>query len=197
MRRFINHCQLMAWLLGSCVCFFGCAAKSIPFYGKPSLPEFVYKAPEKNEYKEAMVGVFRFTTGSYSNDIGIVAAESLYQALLEKKVFSEIQQATEIKNTSLENQFAFAREKGFELIITGKILYYIDGSRSQPSRVEQEIKAYDVSSQKLVWYAKTTNSDEPDLEKDLIIYRKAGAPARPVSELMNESIEKMANLFLE
>jgi hypothetical protein len=197
MRRISNHCRKIAWLVGACVFLFGCAAKSIPFFGKPALPEFVYKAPENNEYKDATVGVFRFSTGSYSTDIGLVAAESLYQKLLEKKVFAEVLQATETKNTSVESQLAVARAKGFGLIITGKILYYIDGSRSQPSRVEQEMKAYDVNSQKIVWYAKTTNSDEPSLEKDRIIYQKTGAPARPVSELMDEGIEKMANLFLE
>lgn len=197
MGRLLSRCRQLAWLAGACVCLCGCAGKHIPFLGGPPLPEVVYKAPEKNEYKKARVGVFRFTTGAYPDHIGIAAAESLYQKILEKKVFDHAFLAAEVQDTSLENQLAVARANDFGLMITGKILYYIDGSRSQPSRVEQEVKAYDVNSQALVWYAKTTNNDSPSPEKDRILYQKAGAPARPVSELMDESIQKMANLFLE
>lgn len=173
----------------------GCEGKRIPFFSSPPLPESVYKAPENNEYKDTNVGVFRFDTGSYPVDIGIRAANSLHQKLLKRKAFDAVFLMADLKDTSLQTQLAAAEEKGLALIITGTVLYYIEGSRSQSSRVEQEIRAFDVKGRNLVWYAKTTNSDAPNPEKDLILFRKAGAPPRPVTDLMNESLDRMVNLF--
>jgi len=198
MKRKIEICAAgaiaMMLVVGSAL-FLGCAKSRIPVVGRGKAPEQIYTEPKTNSYQDKQVGVFRFSAAPYPDSVGYAASQSIFQALLAKNVFSYLIPAYDDLNLDLDKQLSAADEKGMDLLITGKVTYYLDGSRSQASRVDEVVMAYDVKSRRMIWYAKASAQSKPALEKDYVLIQKTGKPAQSASELIVENANKISNLF--
>ncbi|MBW2370674.1 MAG: hypothetical protein JRH15_22615 [Deltaproteobacteria bacterium] len=192
----IHRAMVIAMILvmGSAL-FWGCAKSRIPVVGRGKAPEQIYTEPKTNNYQDKQVGVFRFSAAPYPDSVGYAASQSVFQALLAKKVFLHLIPAYDDPHLELDKQLSAAHDRGMDLVITGKVTYYLDGSRSQASRVDEVVMAYDVKSREMIWYAKASAQSKPSLEKDYVFIQKTGKPAQSASELIVENAKKISNLF--
>ncbi|MDY6843955.1 MAG: thrombospondin type 3 repeat-containing protein, partial [Thermodesulfobacteriota bacterium] len=180
------------------MCVVSCSYQSPFIFEFSDIPEQVYLIPQVNDYELSTVGVFRFARPSYaSGEMGKVAAEVLYNELLKKKVFLNIVNETELPYVSVEHMVELARHKGYDLIISGDLLYYFDGSELLPSHIEERIQVVDVPSGKTLWYATAVEVGHPTPPIDFFLFTQEGAGASATTVLFRKNAEKFCTMFLE
>jgi len=161
-----------------------------------SLPERIYQEPTRNAYENARVGIFRFFKPPHQTDVGYDAANSLYQALAQHTIFHTVISELGTQSPDLAVQLDTARVKGYDLMITGSVDYYLDGTQYQESRVDVAIWAYDVNTAAIVWHAAATARSQPQAGKDYYLYKTKGKIALPAATLIEMNTEKFINMFL-
>ena len=190
---------ISAYAIISLVFFAGCSYQRQITLPPVGLPEGIFSSPQSNNYGTARVGVFAFGAPFYAEGKGKVAAQFLCQELKQKSVFAEVIPLPDIMNMTMGNLINFAGMKGYDLIITGKLLYYFEGSSLEPSSVTEEIQVVEVSggAPQILWYAKAMETAQPALTTDYIIVRGDGAPAPSTAVLMKRNAEKFCNMLLD
>lgn len=159
------------------------------------LPERIYQFPEANPLGESRVAVFRFAEPDYAPGTGKVAAEAVFDGLI-KDGDSSISKETEEDYAGIANCLNVARLKGYDLIITGEVLYYFDGSMSLSSCVNERINVIDVPARRIIWSASTVSKSDPCFSKYYYLSSTTGSPARPAIELIERNAEKFCNMLL-
>ena len=184
----------------------GCADKQfrIPYLHRkpagatltmPPLPEHIMKRSKLEEHNTARIGVFRFTDMGNNIGVGYTAAGMLYQALLKYNTFAVIGSEIDNQGADLATQLGIAKQKGYDLMVTGRVLQYLDGTLYQESRVDLELKVYDVMTTENLWYATASAADQPLPNKDYYVFKKKGREPAPPSILIEKNIAKFINLF--
>jgi len=161
------------------------------------LPEQVYICPKVNAYKHSQVGVFRFSDPVYACGTGKMAADAIFDELLRKGVFSYVVNEAKKAYLGTANSLDLARSRGYDLIITGDVLYYFDGSDLKPSSVDERICVVHVSTGRVLWSASARSQAFPTPSRDLILFQKRGVPAKPAAALIKENAEKFSNMMLK
>jgi hypothetical protein len=159
-------------------------------------PEHIYRSPTESHYQDGAVAIFCFESPAHAPFTGCAAAHALYQTLLREEVFRRI--ALEFgdgQEISLARQMEVALLKGYDLVLTGKVLYYFEGTELQPSRVDERIRVLDPRTGELVWYAEAFQVGEPVSDADYVFYRRKGTPAPSAAALMTSNAEKFANFL--
>jgi hypothetical protein len=126
--------QITAWALVAGFFLVGCSYQRKVYLKHTDLPEHIYRIPLKNDYLGARVAIFNFREPPYAKGMGEVAAETLYHELLTNKVFVSVTHEKEVSDLRMENLLDFARHNDYDLIVTGDLLYYFEGSLQLPSR---------------------------------------------------------------
>jgi len=178
----------------------GCGSELFPLSHREapaaSLPERIHQQPPHNSYVNARVGVFRFFEPPHQNDVGYNAANSLYQALTQHTIFRAVISELSIQSPDLAVQLDTARVKGYDLMITGSVDYYLDGTQYQESRVDVAIWAYDVNTAAIIWHAAATARSQPQAGKDYYLYKTKGKIPLSAATLIEQNTEKFINMFL-
>ena len=179
----------------------GCGSKLLPLSQQSDvpaapLPERIYQQPTHNTFANARVGVFRFFEPPHQTDVGYDAANSLYQALAQHTIFRTVISELNTHSPDLVVQLDTARAKDYDLMITGSVDYYLDGTQYQESRVDVAIWAYDVSTAAIVWHAAATARSQPKAGKDYYLYKTKGKIPLPAASLIEMNTEKFINMFL-
>ncbi len=161
------------------------------------LPEQIHAESPIDAFHDSSVGVFRFTEPEYASGTGKTAAESLYFEILRRSVFSRV--TNEVRHSSLGSAdvMDLARANGYDLVITGDVLYYFDGTSELPSRVVERIQVAHVPTQEVLWLATTVEEVSPAEATDYFVAMGKGAPAPPATLLMQRNAEKFCNLLLD
>ena len=159
------------------------------------LPERIYLYPEANPLGQSRVAVFRFAEPDYAPGTGKVAAEAVFDGLI-KEGDSSISKETEEDSVDIVNCLNVARSKGYDLIITGEVLYYFDGSMSLSSCVNERINVIDVPTRRIIWSASTVSKSDPCVSKYYYLSSTTGSPARPAIELIERNAEKFCNMLV-
>jgi len=180
------------------LCLAGCTYQRgtvfLPYLG---LPEEIYLTTKLNN--DALnVGVFKFTEPAYAPGVGKKAAHYVYQELLRKNVFLNVTSELNITDNSINNLINIAHNKKYDLIITGNLSYYFQGSNFQSSRVDEEIYVFRVIEKKpdIICYARSMESGSPAPSIDYIFVQGNGAPAPSATLLMERNAKKFAKLLL-
>ncbi|MBI9074889.1 MAG: hypothetical protein JEZ02_05695 [Desulfatibacillum sp.] len=191
MAKFWRFLFLAGLIMGLAACSHG-DAKAL---ADASMPEEVYAATDQNYYRNAKVGVFPFTSPAYARGTGNNAASILCRQLEKNRVFSKVFLEPDTDPAEI---FNIARAKRYDLVITGSILYWFDGSTMEPSRVEQEIVVTKPSGkeQKILWKARLMETGWPVQPKDFILVQKPGAPAPSAMALVQKNSGKFCKLLL-
>ena len=184
---------------------YGCTIKITRPEKEVKLPEYIYHSPENKDYAQASVALFRFSAPNFSSeitmvsspDIGYAAAYRLHQELMQKKVFLKLIPAYDFGYLDLTRAIEIAKEKGCDLLITGKVLYYFEGGPLSESRVDEEIIVIDVRTEKPVWYAEAIEIGKPIDYQDYIFIIIDGVPAPPASSLLISNAKKFGNMIAE
>ena len=175
----------------------GCAYQRQVELSPPSQPEQIYVTRQLQDYRQSRVGVFTFSEPSYATGMGRAAAESVYHELLKKRVFFNVTDEDTLSNSCSAFVNDLARSKGYDIAITGELLYYFNGSAFQPSRVIERIKVVHVPTEEILWYATTREIAPPAPDIDFIFFRAMGYPAPPTRLLLERNAEKFCNMLLE
>ncbi len=186
-------------LAALCLILPGCSYQRTVSLPPAGLPEGIFSAPETNRYHDARVAVFSFSEPSYAPGQGKSAAHFLCQQMAQHSVFTSVILQPDILDMTMENLIETARSKRYDLLITGAVLYYFDGSNLEPSEVTEEIRIVKIRGGKpsTLWHAKATETVMPALFKDYILARGQGAPAPSTAVLMKRNAEKFCNMVLD
>jgi peptidoglycan-associated lipoprotein len=159
------------------------------------LPEYIYKRPMENDYVGANVAVFNFMAPPYAGTMGRVASECLYEALLKSSIFESVTYEAEVSDMRTKRLMDIANNKGYELIITGDLLYYFEGSLYYPSRVDERIRVIDVDTEKTLWYAKAIDIGPCAPDVDFLVVEGYGMSAPSTRELFQRNAQKFCNML--
>lgn len=172
-----------------------CTTNHSGFLLSTPLPEYIYRQPLRNYYTHGEMGIFVFGSPLYAPSVGNTAANTIHQLLVEQMVFRKITPLYQYGNIPIERQLAIAREHGFDLMMSGNVLYYMDGSLTQAARVEMEATVFDVPTGTPVWKMVTAETGKPKAEFDFFLFQTPGKPAPAAITLITRNAEKMVHLL--
>jgi hypothetical protein len=169
----------------------------------PGLPENIYITPPAKDYSGAKIGIFPFASPDIQHealylqppDPGYGAAAALYRVLLKGGIFKQVTMESDPGPPDEESQLRAAREKGYDLFITGRVLYFFEGTGQLPSRVDEEIRVIDVATGQVLLFAEAREADPPFIESDLILVRIQGQNAASAMALMERNALKFGRLL--
>lgn len=178
----------------------GCTSKYMPeFLEKDSPPAPTEEQAQTEspaiEPSPFRVCVFRFTEPAGHYNVGYTAANSFYRALEKHRLFLEVIPELDVPGISLGHQLNRGREKGCDLIFTGSVRLYLDGTQYQESRVMIEANAYQVETGENIWHATATEADQPILPRDYYVYETKGKEPKPALELIDIINEKFMEML--
>jgi len=159
------------------------------------LPEYVYKTPTQQEYVGSYVGVFNFRAPEYAGHMGRVAGACLYEELLKRGIFSRLAYEAHSADLNREKILAVAKAKGYELVITGDLLYYFEGSLHYPSRVDQRMEVIGVDQDDILWYAKAVDIGPCYPFVDYLVVEGYGRSAPSTRQLFERNAKKFCELL--
>lgn len=165
--------------------------------------DYTYTHPLAGDYGGAKVGVFAFDGPSTAPevstvpapDVGSAAARFLYQGLLREGVFPQVFPEFDRRSPGLDYRLEIAREKGYDLIISGEVLYYFDGSGLQASQAHEALRVFDVATRQMVCYAEARAIAEPSYESDYFVVVIKGEDAPPALELLSLNARKFCRFL--
>jgi hypothetical protein len=167
------------------------------------LPENIYITPPAQDFSGARVGIFPFESPDIHlealyiqpPDPGYSAALALYRKLLENHVFQKIGIEPLAETHDMASLRQTARERGLDLIITGRVLYLFEGTSQLPSLLDEEIRIIEVATGQILLYAEAREAVPPFIESDLILVRIQGQNAPTTMALMDRNALKFCNLL--
>lgn len=159
-------------------------------------PEQIDMRPKINIYKQSRVGVFRFSEPSYASGAGRAAAEAVVYDLIRRGVFSCIINEVKQGDIGTVSRMDLARSNGYDLIITGEVLYYFDGSELLPSSVNERIHVVHVPTHRILWSAAAKTTAHPSFSTDFLLFQAKGKPAKPAKELLQRNAAKFSNMLI-
>jgi hypothetical protein len=183
--------------------FAGCTYQRHVTLRPAGLPESYFalsthmQLPVHHFFHQYHVGVFSFTEPDYAKGMGQIAAQYVAQSLRSKGIFNRVTTELEITDFAEHHLINIARMKQYDIIISGDLTYYFEGSDTMASRVDEQAKIIMVSDTEItpLWYAKTTEVVHPKQSKDLIFFYGKGAKAPSSMGLLQRNADKIGNLF--
>lgn len=183
------------------VCFLagGCAYQRKITLKPVGLPEEIYVTPcNIHCFGVYKVGIFKFSEPASAPETGKIAAIRLHQQLLQDKIFSNMQLELNVEDIREVNLIDIARTKKYDVIITGKIMYYFEGDASHSSRIDEEIRVLRIgaTTTTTIWHAKAMEIASPVPSSDYIFAQGRSAPAPSAAMLMTRNSQKFCNMFI-
>ena len=190
---------LIAFLLAA---FLICGCAHLPYTKSPQqfpvvgLPEDIFVWPKENPFKHSRVKVCWFGEPAYARGTGSFAARTLVDLLLTKRVFSQVsmEQSDGCEIKTCVNDRAGSQE--YDLMITGDVTHYMDGSVYMAAHVTERISVVHVPTGLVLWSASANSRSEPAPIRDYILFQTKGAPAEPASVLIERNAAKFCNMLL-
>jgi hypothetical protein len=163
-----------------------------------ALPRAVYISPDMNIYSEARVVIQSFQSPSYAPNTGDYAARSLSRHLLGQEVFPNVRVELENDSYSISSWEGVLAANDCDILITGQVLFFLEGSTQQPSKVVIEIKVYEWANKslRLLWHMQTAEIGRPRSAKDLYAFRIPPVPAPSGQDLIDRCMHQCAQALL-
>lgn len=162
------------------------------------LPKAVYVSPDMNLYSEARVVIQTFQSPSYAPNTGDYTARSLSRFLLLQEVFHNVRLELENASFSTFTWEELLAADDCDILITGQVLFFLEGSVQQPSKVAIEMKVYELADKSLhlLWHMRTAEIGHPRSAKDFYLFRLPPVPAPSGKELIDRCMEQCAQALL-
>jgi outer membrane protein OmpA-like peptidoglycan-associated protein len=160
------------------------------------IPEEIYVNTQARPFSPSKVGVFRFSEPLYATHTGETASRAIYNELLITGVFPNVINEIEHKDIGMGHILDLAWSKEYDLIITGDVLYYFDGSDLTASRVDERVRVTHVATKETLWLASVAEIGQPVLPVDGILPKPESSPAPPAIRLLKGNAKRFCNMFL-
>jgi hypothetical protein len=176
----------------------GCTFQTHTRLPPPGLPEQVDVTTNSVGTRPLMAAIYPLSDPPNARGVGLQAAEILYRDLLAAGVFASLALELPARPLTREESIAAAREKGYPLVILGRMLQYLEGSRYEAARVEEEIEvlAFELGTARTLWRARATETVHPTPERDLIFVTLLGDPAPACRVLMERNAIKFRQMMM-
>ncbi len=186
---------LLFWLL-SAGGILGCAWQPQQSVSTPGMPEEIYTAPPGIDVEQPRICVQAFSSPAAAPGMGRFAAVLLRRALSQRGIPAECRAWAAMEGRG-PDPGGSAGENPCDQVVAGDLLYYFEGGRQLPARVEQQVRIVDVRQPfvRILWEARAVEISEPIPPSDWIFVQGTGAPAVPAAELMRRNAEKFANMI--
>ena len=163
-----------------------------------ALPRAVYVSPDMNIYSEARVVIQTFQSPSYAPNTGDYTARSLSRHLLGQEVFPNVRVELENDSYSISSWEGILAADDCDMLITGQVLFFLEGSTQQPSKLVIEIKVYEWANKSLhlLWHMQTEEIGRPRSAKDLYAFRLPPVPAPSGQDLIDHCMHQCAQALL-
>ena len=161
------------------------------------MPESVFFCFDPATFKLSRVEVLLFTAPDYAPFTGYIASHSLYLRLKGSGAFLDVLPEYEkIPPSSQEKLIEFARKNNYDMLITGAVTYYFDGSAVQESRVDEMVKIISAHTGTTTCQAYASERGAPKKEEEYWrFFYKKNEPAPPNTYLMDMNAIKFLTLF--
>jgi hypothetical protein len=193
-------------IIGAVICFIlilgigtGCTYQRRYRFRAVDLPEEVYLRTALHKSYTPNIMVLPFESPGTVRQVGEKAAMQLCTKLLESGIDARITYDDTTAFTDVDHLVRFVRENRYDYVVTGKVLYYLNGAISTSSRVETQMAIYGVSGRRLemVGDAKAVETARPLHETDFIVVEGRGASAPSAGLLLERNAGKFAQLIGE
>ena len=188
--------RIIGFVLFLSVLTFGCTYQRRVELPPPEFPEQIHVTSPLDTFRNSSVAVFRFTEPTYAGGTGQTAADFVYYELRKGSIFSRVMNEVQHAHLGSADVMDMARTKGYDLVVSGEVLYYFDGTSELPSRVVERMKVVHVPTQEVLWYATMVDEISPAEGTDYFVAIGKGAPAPPATLLLQRNAEKFCNLLL-
>lgn len=160
-------------------------------------PEQVYLSSSFHPYPNADILICKFQAPDYAKGVGEKAALFLYTQMQPYGLEANIAVAADIDVVSSHQLYLYARKNRHDLIVTGKVLYYLDGAISTASKVVEEMYIYGIWGGKLqpVGYVKVEETAAPLPAADYIFFQRSVEPAPSAESLQKRNAAKFARIL--
>ena len=116
--------------------------------------------------------------------------------MLKNKVFLSGTRELGVTDIRVEKLLEIARCKKYDLLITGDLLYWLEGSLHEPSRADEQIRVIDVPANRTLWYAKAVDIGPPAPYTDYVFIEGRGARAPTARTMLKRNAEKFCKMLL-
>ncbi len=188
-------CLLLGMMLPAGCALLDRAALTVMSLGTP-MPEAVFIHPRENPYARSRVGVFSFSEPDHARGTGENAARALYHELLNKRAFVYISNEISPEVTTAGEMLDVAVSKGYDLMITGEVSYYFDGSAFMHTKINETIQVIHVPNRRILWSAVARGVSAHTPAIDALIFQTNGRPAEPGGKVLQKNAEKFCNMLL-
>lgn len=189
--------KIICCLLTAAIFAAGCTYQRRHSFGPVGMPEEVYVSTPLERYYTPDIAVFSFRSDGYAWQVGEKASRLLCSEMLKQGIGANIVFNNTATAATSDELARFAWEHKYDYIVTGEVLYFLNGGSTTDSRVEEEIKIYSVTGRQLqvVGYAKALETAAPlhDTDFFLVAGRRASAPS--AETLLKRNAGKFARLL--
>ncbi len=175
----------------------GCTLQMHPGLPPVGLPEQIDVVATAVSPRLLMAAIYPLSDPPNARGAGLQAAETLYRDLLASGVFASLALEQPARPLTREEVIAAAREKGYPVVILGRVLQYFEGSRYEAARVEEEIEvlSFELGAVRTLWRARATETVQPYRERDLIFVTLQGDPAPACRVLLERNAAKFRQMM--
>lgn len=125
-------------------------------------------------------------------EIGRETADIFRRVWLAEEVFSVLEYNAAGAWPGLDAALAQARAKGADILVTGNVSHFFEGSGTGRTAVGVTVEAYWVSSAELIWSAAQAGVMDGGLDKDFVIVRTTRRlPQHPTYAVIRELARSM------
>ncbi len=184
---------ILLFILLSCCCYYP------DKYHNPTdqLPEQIYKKPRVNRYFGIRVGILDFKSPSYAKGSGELAAELLSKELKKRNIYSKVKYYNNMLFSPRKTLRNFVKSEKLDLVITGELVYYLEGGNYQSSRICVEIKCLEPLGKNLdtVWHALCCQKGKFSMPRYYIFFSTNGQPSVSGPEILQKIALKFTNML--
>ena len=158
--------------------------------------EVLIKVPMRNRYRPRVV-VCDFQSPEYAGDVGTTASTLLFGELLKRHVRADRLPAAWTLPSSSDGLATWMKASDYDMLVMGKVSFYLDGMISTDSRVESEMVVYATSGGALqtVGLARAVERASPRPSAFFLSMRDKGSPAPSAERLLQHNSAKFARMI--
>ena len=174
--------------------FYGCATfKQQPdIYVGPHVKVII--KPDMEKIQASSIGIFNFSHTTNLDNLGYALAQFSQKELLTRR-FVKLIELTGTEAINVEDAIGTGRERGYDLILLGKVIKFFHGGVSYTSKVAVSIKIIDVKTGATLWFITGRMEGRYLKHTDYLLFSKPGretpSPMVMCTLIMNKLLEEL------
>ncbi len=182
----LSVCALAGMFLTGCAPFQGddASGRALTWLVRPELSYYG---------KRGAICIMSFTAPEEASGMGLKAARAFYHESLSRGIFQTV--VFDEAHTDIPEESYSEPDSHYSgnMIVSGRLSYYYDGSTLQPSRVDIEVNVFNIVDGRplVIWRAAVVEISRPSHYKDYFLFESQGRRASRTNELFRGASKKL------